>query len=95
MLFTVSMPNTFSISFPLVAAPSTGVIRSRAFAMISSRVIGLSGVPRTAPTLAESLPIGERHFHDRLTPRHKALEFLIANQLHFRALAKNRTPQSR
>jgi hypothetical protein len=45
--FICSSPNTFSMSLVHVSARSTGVIKSRAFATISSLLIGSSGVPRT------------------------------------------------
>ena len=45
MLFKFSMASVASVSLAVDAAPRTGVIRSRAFAASSSRVIGLAFVP--------------------------------------------------
>src|SRR5215831_15817527 len=50
MFFTPSSPRTRPISFEHLTSPKTDVIKSRAFATTSSRLIGFSGVPRTCST---------------------------------------------
>src|SRR4051812_11794748 len=51
MSFTVSSDKTVSMSRLVLSAPRKGCIRSRALPITPSRVIGFSGVPRTASTL--------------------------------------------
>src|ERR1700682_640570 len=48
MSFTFSIPITFSIRFVQFALPRTGSTKSRHFWTTSSRVMGLSTVPRTS-----------------------------------------------
>jgi hypothetical protein len=55
MSVTVSSISTVLIRRSVLADPITGVIRSRALVATSSRVIGLSDVPRTASTRSVSL----------------------------------------
>src|ERR1051326_4248975 len=50
IFFTFSKAKIVSMSFVVGFAPRTGLIKSRAFAMTSSRLIGLLKVPRTAAT---------------------------------------------
>src|SRR5262245_20339161 len=50
-----SMPQIEAHSFSERARPSTGFTRSRAFASTSARVIGFSGVPRTARVWCSSV----------------------------------------
>src|SRR6266849_5326478 len=78
MSFTFSIPITLSIRFVQFAFPRTGSTRSQHFWTTSSRVIGLSTVPRTSVT-----------WSDRTVPSFKALELITRNELHFGANAKD------
>ena len=63
---TVSIASSVSISFCVVAGPSTGAMRSLALSTTSPRGIGLRTVPRTASTRSESgVPSVQRDLDDR------------------------------
>src|SRR5712672_2207684 len=88
MSFRVSRESILSMRVEQVAGPRTGVIKSRALSTTSSRVIGLSAVPRTSRTQSDSC-VPSVNITSTIAPRTPSIDARIREDIYFGALAED------